>query len=67
MYVVSSKGGVLIVTPLNTIQFQPLLNSIKLKHNKIVQICIVRHWPIFTKLNSTNFLTFVLKISHIAN
>jgi metallo-beta-lactamase class B len=31
-------------TPWDTTQFQPLLDSIKLKHNKSVVMCIATHW-----------------------
>jgi metallo-beta-lactamase class B len=44
MYVVTNEGVVLFDTPWDTTQFQPLLDSIKLKHNKNVTICIATHW-----------------------
>lgn len=44
MYLVSEDGVVLFDTPWDTTQFQPLLNSIKLKHNKDVKVCIATHW-----------------------
>ncbi len=44
MYLLTENGAVLFDTPWDTTQFQPLLDSIKLKHNKIVTICIATHW-----------------------
>lgn len=44
MYVVTNEGVILFDTPWDTTQFQPLLDSIKLKHNKNVKICIATHW-----------------------
>jgi metallo-beta-lactamase class B len=44
MYMVSSKGVVLFDTPWDTTQFQPLLDSIKAKHNKNVVVCISTHF-----------------------
>jgi len=44
MYLLSNNGVVLFDTPWDTTQFQPLLDSIKLRHNKIVTLCIATHW-----------------------
>ncbi len=44
MYVITSDGAVLFDTPWDTTQFQPLLDSIILKHNKTVTTCIATHW-----------------------
>lgn len=44
MYLLTDDGAVLFDTPWDTTQFQPLLDSIKLKHNKSVKICIATHW-----------------------
>lgn len=44
MYVVTTNGVVLFDTPWDTTQFQPLLDSIKLKHNKNVVMCIATHF-----------------------
>jgi len=44
MYVVTQNGVVMFDTPWDTTQFQPLLDSIKLKHNKNVILCIATHW-----------------------
>lgn len=44
MYFITSHGVVLFDTPWDTTQFQPLLDSIKLKHNKSVTVCIATHW-----------------------
>lgn len=44
MYLLTDKGVVLFDTPWDTTQFQPLLDSIRLKHNKNVTICIATHW-----------------------
>jgi metallo-beta-lactamase class B len=44
MYLVTSNGVVMFDTPWDTTQFQPLLESIKLKHKKTVIMCIATHW-----------------------
>lgn len=44
MYLVTNKGVVMFDTPWDTTQFQPLLDSIKLKHNKSVIMCFATHW-----------------------
>ena len=44
MYLVTNSGVVLFDTPWDTTQFQPLLDSIKLRHNKSVRLCIATHW-----------------------
>ena len=44
MYLVTENGVALFDTPWDTTQFQPLLDSIRLKHNKDVTICIATHW-----------------------
>jgi len=44
MYLLTNAGTVLFDTPWDTTQFQPLLDSIKSKHNKKVTICIATHW-----------------------
>lgn len=44
MYLVTHDGVVMFDTPWDTTQFQPLLDSIKLKHNKMVVLCIATHW-----------------------
>jgi metallo-beta-lactamase class B len=44
MYIVTNKGVILFDTPWDTTQFQPLLDSIKLRHNKSVVLCIATHW-----------------------
>ncbi len=44
MYLLANDGVVLFDTPWDTTQFQPLLDSIKLKHNKNVIMCIATHW-----------------------
>jgi metallo-beta-lactamase class B len=44
MYVITGNGVVLFDTPWDTTQFQPLLDSIKLKHNKNVIMCLATHW-----------------------
>src|ERR1043165_9711541 len=44
MYVVSNGGVILIDSPWDTTQFQPLLDSIKLRHNKNVTMCIATHF-----------------------
>jgi metallo-beta-lactamase class B len=44
MYLVTDNGAVMFDTPWDTTQFQPLLDSIKLKHNKSVVLSIATHW-----------------------
>ncbi len=43
MYVVSNNGVVMIDTPWDTTQFQPLLDSIQARHHKAVTHCIATH------------------------
>jgi metallo-beta-lactamase class B len=44
MYLITKNGVVMFDTPWDTTQFQPLLNSIQLRHNKSVTMCIATHW-----------------------
>lgn len=44
MYLVTSDGVVMFDTPWDTTQFQPLLDSIKFKHNKKVIMSFATHW-----------------------
>lgn len=44
MYVVTNDGVLLFDTPWDTTQFQPLLDSIQLRHNKKVTLCFATHW-----------------------
>lgn len=44
MYLVTSQGVVMFDTPWDTTQFQPLLDSIQLKHKKPVVMCFATHW-----------------------
>jgi len=44
MYLLTNNGVLLFDTPWDTTQFQPLLDSIKLRHNKNVTICMATHW-----------------------
>lgn len=44
MYLLTNNGVVLFDTPWDTTQFQPLLDSIKLRHRKHVFLCIATHW-----------------------
>jgi metallo-beta-lactamase class B len=44
MYLVTNKGAVLFDTPWDTTQFQPLLDSIRLKHHLKVVLCIATHF-----------------------
>lgn len=44
MYLITNNGVVLFDTPWDTTRFQPLLDSIKLRHNKSVTLCIATHW-----------------------
>ncbi|HEX4876650.1 MAG TPA: BlaB/IND/MUS family subclass B1 metallo-beta-lactamase [Chitinophagaceae bacterium] len=44
MYLVTKKGVVLFDTPWDTTQFQPLLDSIRSRHNENVVMCLATHW-----------------------
>jgi metallo-beta-lactamase class B len=44
MYIITSKGAILLDTPWDTTQFQPLLDSIHARHNKKVVLCIATHF-----------------------
>lgn len=44
MYVITNEGVVMFDTPWDTTQFQPLLDSIQLKHQATVTMCIATHW-----------------------
>jgi glyoxylase-like metal-dependent hydrolase (beta-lactamase superfamily II) len=44
MYVVTDAGVVMFDTPWDTAQFQPLMDSIKNRHNKDVVLCIPTHY-----------------------
>lgn len=43
LYLITDKGVVMIDTPWDTTQFQPLLDSIELRHQKKVIFCIATH------------------------
>ncbi|MBI1781399.1 MAG: BlaB/IND/MUS family subclass B1 metallo-beta-lactamase [Sphingobacteriales bacterium] len=44
MYLVTNNGVVMFDTPWDTTQFQPLLDSIKSRHNKPVVMAFATHW-----------------------
>ena len=44
MYLVTSKGVILFDTPWDSTQFQPLLDSIRIKHHLDVVVCISTHF-----------------------
>lgn len=44
LYLVTKDGVVIIDSPWDTTQFQPLLDSIKIKHNKNVVMCMATHF-----------------------
>jgi metallo-beta-lactamase class B len=44
MYLVTNQGVVLIDSPWDTTQFQPLLDSIRARHHKEVVLCIATHF-----------------------
>lgn len=44
MYLVTSNAVVMFDTPWDTTQFQPLLDSIQIRHNKKVVLCFATHW-----------------------
>ena len=43
LYLLTEKGAVIIDTPWDTTQFQPLLDSIETKHKRKVILCIATH------------------------
>ena len=44
MYLVTNKGVVLFDTPWDSLQFQPLLDSIEARHHQKVVLCIATHF-----------------------
>jgi len=44
MYLLTDKGAVMFDSPWDTTQFQPLLDSIRLRHNKNVVLCLATHF-----------------------
>ena len=44
MYLVTHKGVVLFDTPWDSTQFEPLIDSIKVRHNKSVILCLSTHF-----------------------
>ncbi|MBS1653688.1 MAG: BlaB/IND/MUS family subclass B1 metallo-beta-lactamase [Bacteroidetes bacterium] len=44
MYLLTSKGAVVFDTPWDSTQFQPLLDSIRIKHKKETVLCIATHF-----------------------
>lgn len=44
LYVLTKAGAVLIDTPWDTTQFQPLLDSIRIRHHQNVVLCIATHF-----------------------
>ena len=44
MYVVTDGGTVMIDTPWDTTQFQPLLDSIRIRHHSNVVLCVATHF-----------------------
>ena len=44
MYLLTRNGAVLFDSPWDTTQFQPLLDSIQVRHNKKVILCIATHF-----------------------
>ena len=44
MYLVTADGVVMFDTPWDTTQFQPLLDSIQVRHNKKLVLCFATHW-----------------------
>ncbi len=43
LYVVTNNGVILIDTPWDTTQFQPLLDSIQIRHHQRVVLCVATH------------------------
>jgi metallo-beta-lactamase class B len=44
MYLLTNSGAVIFDSPWDTTQFQPLLDSIRIRHNKNVVLCIATHF-----------------------
>lgn len=44
MYLVTEKGVVLLDTPWDSTQFQPLMDSVKARHGKAITLCIATHF-----------------------
>lgn len=44
MYLLTSQGAILFDSPWDTTQFQPLLDSIKMRHNRDAVLCIATHF-----------------------
>jgi metallo-beta-lactamase class B len=44
MYLLTNDGIVLFDTPWDSTQLQPLLDTLKVRHNKSVTLCIATHW-----------------------
>lgn len=44
MYLLTNNGAVMFDSPWDTTQFQPLLDSINIRHNKNVVLCIATHF-----------------------
>ncbi len=44
MYLLTDSGAVIFDCPWDTTQFQPLLDSIRIRHNKKVVLCIATHF-----------------------
>ena len=44
VYLLTNNGVVMFDTPWDTTQFQPLIDSIRIKHNKNVTLCIATHF-----------------------
>lgn len=44
MYLLTNKGVVMFDSPWDTTQFQPLLDSIRIRHKKSVVLCIATHF-----------------------
>lgn len=44
MYFLTTEGAVIIDTPWDTTQCQPLMDSIRVKHGRAVKACISTHW-----------------------
>jgi metallo-beta-lactamase class B len=44
LYLLTAEGALMLDTPWDSTQFQPLLDSIQAKHQKTVKLCIATHW-----------------------
>lgn len=69
MYYVTNKGVVLLDSPWDTTQIKPLMDSIRVKHNQPVVLCIATHFHedrtgSLNYLNAQSIPTFTSKMTY---